>query len=494
MTEPLAHHAPFGLPQACYIDGNWADGHGSELLTVQDPASEQTIAQLPVASVAQADDALRAARSAFDGGGWSRATPVVRSDALHVLADELERNADPLADLMTAEIGAPVQFSRPVHVDSAIELLRWFADAAARGPWPGYEQAMPNHRGAVASRSVLLHEPAGVVAAISAYNFPLLLVVRKLGAALAAGCSVVVMPSPQAPLSTIAFMRVVADTGLLPPGTANLVVGNAEVGARLTTSPLVDMVTFTGSRDVGQRVMAQAAGGIKKVVLELGGKSANIVLPGTTIQPVVKPSILRYALNAGQACGATTRTFIPRSDMDEYVEEARTFLANLTVGDPRDTATVVGPLIRKRHLQSVEGYVDRALKSGAKIEAAASVEEKTGFYLAPLLIGDVTNDAEISQEELFGPVGVVMPYDEIDDAITMANDTQFGLNANVWGTTSEAIEVARRLRSGTVTVNGGGGSRQDVPWGGFGASGIGRESGEAGFREFFEIKHIQWPT
>lgn len=494
MTEPLDPHGAFGVPQACFIDGHWADGDSHESLEVQNPASEQTIAKLSFASVAQADDALRAARSNFDRGSWSRTAPVVRSDILHVLAGELEKNASSLADLITTEIGAPTQFSRPVHVDSAIELLRWFADAAARGPGAGYEQSMPKLRGAVAARSILVHEPAGVVSAISAYNFPLLLLVRKLGAALAAGCSVVVMPSPQAPLSTIAFMRIVAETGLLPPGTANLVVGDAEVGARLTTSPLVDMITFTGSREVGQRVLTQAAAGIKKVVLELGGKSANIVLPGTTIKPVVKPSILRYALNAGQACGATTRTFIPRSDMDEYVETAQAFLAHLTVGDPRNPDTVVGPLIRRRHLQSVEGYVDRALNSGAKIEAAASVNETTGFYLAPLLIGNVTNDAEISQEELFGPVGVVMPFDEIDDAIVMANDTPFGLNANVWGPTPDAVEVARRLRSGTVTVNGGGGLRQDVPWGGFGASGIGREAGEAGFSEFFEVKHIQWPT
>lgn len=423
-----------GVPQACLVNGDWTEGESTELLTVVDPASERSIGSLTFASVAQAEKAILAARTSFDAGAWSRLDPARRSDVLHNLADALEDRADAFADLITSEIGAPVQSSRPVHVDSSIELLRWFADAAARGPRPGFEELLPVYRGAVGSRAVLLSEPAGVVSAITAYNFPLLLLIRKLGGALAAGCSLVVMPSPRAPLSTIAFMRLVSDLDGLPSGVANLVVGDAEVGARLTTSPLVDMITFTGSREVGQRVMAQAAQGIKKVVLELGGKSADIVLPGTSIGPVVKPSILRFAMAAGQACGATTRTFVPRSDADEYVEGAQTFLENLPVGDPRDTSTVVGPLIRGEHRASVQGYVDRALSSGATIQAEASSVPTNGFYFAPMMLGNVTNDVEIAQEELFGPVGLIFPYDSVEEAITLANSTPFGLNANVWGT------------------------------------------------------------
>jgi aldehyde dehydrogenase (NAD+) len=482
-----------GVPQACFIGGKWTDGEDDGLISVIDPATEELIAQVSGASVAQTEDAIRQARQAFDSGIWSRRTPLDRSAALHDLADRFERDADRFAELLVAEIGSPVQFVRPGQVDGAIELLRWFADAAARGPQQGFEEFLPAHRRPITSRSVLLSEPAGVVAAITAYNFPLLLLIRKLGGALAAGCTTVVMPSPRAPLSTIEFMRLLPEAGI-PPGVVNLVVGGPEVGKRLSTSPLVDMITFTGSRAVGEAVMAQAATGIKKVVLELGGKSANIVLPGANVETAVRPSLLRFSLNAGQACGATTRTFVPRPDYERYVEEAKRTLAELAVGDPRDPATFVGPLIRGDHQGSVQGYIDRALDAGATVEASATVASPKGYYVAPQLIGNVDNDAEISREELFGPVGVLMPFDSVDEAIAMANDSRFGLNANIWGPIPEARNVARHLRAGTVTINGGGGGRQDVPWGGFGESGIGREGGEAGFLEFFEVKHVQWPA
>ncbi|MUL85651.1 MULTISPECIES: aldehyde dehydrogenase family protein [unclassified Mycolicibacterium] len=480
-------------PQACFIGNAWVDGESDHVIAVEDPATEELIAGFNAASVTQTDDALRVAREAFDRGIWSRRTPLERSNALHQLADRFERDAARFADMLVAEIGSPTQLVRGVQVDCAIELLRWFADAAARGPRQGFEEVLPVHRRPVASRSVLLSEPAGVVAGITAYNFPLLLLIRKIGGALAAGCTTVVMPSPRAPLSTIEFMRLLAETDI-PPGAVNLVVGGPEVGMRLTTSPMVDMITFTGSRAVGQAVMVQAAAGIKKVVLELGGKSANIVLPGANVEGAVRPSLLRFSLNAGQACGATTRTFVPRADYERYVEESQRTLAELVVGDPRDPATVVGPLIRGDHRASVQGYIDRAIDAGATVEASAAVAEQRGHYVAPQLIGNVSNHSEISREELFGPVGVIMPFDSVDEAIAMANDSRFGLNANIWGPHSEAIEVARHLRTGNVTINGGGGGRQDVPWGGYGESGIGKEAGEAGYLEFFEFKHVQWPV
>ena len=483
-----------GAPQAAHVAGRWSAGTSGTPLAVSDPATETTLCELELASAAQVDAAVAAARDAFDAGPWPRRSPVQRSAALHGLADQFEREADRFAQLLVHEIGAPVSGVRGGQVDSAIELLRWFADAAATGPAGGWELTLGLHHAPRRSASVLRHEPAGVVAGLTAYNFPLLLLVRKLGGALAAGCTIVLMPSPRAPLSTIAFMRLLERTDI-PTGAANLVVGAADAGARLTSSPGVDMVTFTGSAAVGRAVMRQAADTTKRVVLELGGKSPNLLLPGADVEAAVGPSLLRFSLNAGQACGATTRTFVPRADYDRYVAAARAFLdEQLVVGDPRDPATDVGPLIGADQLAFVAGHVERALAAGGRVEAGGRRERARGWYFDPLLIGGVGNDAEISREELFGPVGVVIPYDTVEEAIALAGDNRYALNANVWGPTEEALAVARRLRSGNVTVNGGGGLRPDAPWGGLGESGIGRDGGEAGLREFLELKHVQWPV
>lgn len=476
---------------SCFIGGKWGEGSLDQIISVIDPMTESVISELRSASVDQSRSAIHAAREAFDNGRWPRLDPLVRSTSLHRLADRFEADADRFAELLVTEIGSPVSLVRAGQVDNAIELLRWFADAAATGPRPGFEEVLPVHRIPAASRSLLLQEPVGVVAALTAFNFPLLLLIRKLGGALAAGCTIVVMPSPRAPLSTMAFMKLIEESDL-PSGTVNLVVGGPEVGQELCSSREVDMITFTGSRAVGQAVMVQAAKGIKKVVLELGGKSANIVLPGADVAAAVRPSLLRYSLNAGQACGATTRTFVFEDNYDAYVETAKGVFAGLAVGDPRDSKTLVGPLIRKEQRTFVEGYVERALAGGARVEASVSSFPQSGYFVAPQLIGGVTNDSEIASEELFGPVGVIISVRSVEEAVSLANASDFGLNANVWGPTQVAMEVARRLRTGSVAINGGGGARQDAPWGGYKESGIGREGGEAGFREFLETKHIQW--
>jgi aldehyde dehydrogenase (NAD+)/betaine-aldehyde dehydrogenase len=239
--------------------------------------------------------------------------------------------------------------------------------------------------------------------------------------------------------------------------------------------------------------MRQASGNFKRLVLELGGKSPNIVLPGTDLAAVAGPSALRFLRNAGQTCGATTRTFVPESEYEDFVEATRSFLPSVVVGDPQDPATVVGPLISAQHRDRVEGYVARAQAEGGALEAGGSRPQiDHGYFLNPTVIGKVANDSEIARDELFGPVGVVIPYRDVDSAVAMANQSRFGLSANVWGPTDAAIAVARRIRSGTVMVNGGnGGLRTDAPFGGYRQSGIGREGGEAGFTEFFEVKQIQ---
>ena len=254
------------------------------------------------------------------------------------------------------------------------------------------------------------------------------------------------------------------------------------------------MVSFTGSVAVGAQIMSQAAPTTKKVVLELGGKSPTLILPGADIDATIAPSIMRFTWSSGQACGCTTRTLVPRDEFDHYVESAEDFMSGMVVGDPRRDGTTLGPLIRDELRASVEGYVARALEAGGTIVAGGGrPDEPAGYFMNPSLIAGVGNDSEIAQNELFGPVGVVMAYDSLDEAVAIANGSRYGLNAGVWGPTDVAMQVARRLRSGSVAINGGGGVRPDAPWGGPRESGVGREGGEDGFREFFEVKHVHWP-
>ncbi len=476
------------------VNGSWIPGEAATTITALDPFTERPIAEIGCASVRQVDDAIVGVRQAFDSGIWSGLTPADRRRLLLRAVAALDRERDSLAEIVTMETGSPISLSRAQQVDAAIEHLEWFADAAGRGPREGFERALPD-RGAAASASVLIREPIGVVAALTPYNAPFVTAAWKIGGALASGSTALLLPSPRAALSSLAWIRLFCEADL-PSGVVSFLCGEHEVGRRLTESENVDLVTFTGSTGVGRSVMRQASGNLKRLVLELGGKSPNLILPGTDIEAVAEPSTLRYARNAGQACGATTRILVPRRDYDAFVAATEAVLSTVKVGDPWSEETVVGPLISAQHRERVEGYVDRAVSGGGTIEAGGGRPAlEHGYFLNPALIGGVENDSEIAQEELFGPVGVVIPFDDVASAVAMANASPYGLNANVWGPRREALDVARQIRSGTVTVNGGGGGlRPDAPFGGYRHSGIGREAGEEGFLEFFEIKQLQWPT
>jgi aldehyde dehydrogenase (NAD+)/betaine-aldehyde dehydrogenase len=474
------------------VAGKWSIGEGVAPITATDPSTEKVLATIPTASIDQVQEAVAAARRATAEGSWAGLGPRDRSRLLHRVVDVLDRNRLLLADIVTAETGSPIALSTMLQVDPMLEHLAWYADAAARGPRGGYEQGMP-FRGDV-STSILVREPIGVVAALTPYNAPLVTAAWKVGGALAAGCAAILLPSPRAALTSLVWARLVCEADL-PEGAFSFLIGEAEAGQALTESEGVDMVTFTGSNVVGRQVMRQAAGTFKRLVLELGGKSPNIVLPGADLEAVAGPSALRFLRNAGQTCGATTRTFVPRAGYEDFVQATRDFLPSVVVGDPWDPQTVVGPLISAGHRERVEGYVDRALADGGVLEAGGGrPAHDHGFFLNPTVIGGVANDNEIARDELFGPVGVVIPYDDVDSAVAMANDSRYGLSANVWGPPPEAMKVARRVRAGTVTINGGnGGLRPDTPFGGYRHSGIGRESGEEGFLEFFEPKQLQVP-
>jgi aldehyde dehydrogenase (NAD+) len=476
------------------VSQGWIAATDPTSLDVVDPSTGSTVGTVPASSAADVSAAVTRARTAFDSGAWSSLSPAERSRHLHRLTDVLTSHASELTEIGTLEVGSPITLSRGLHAGAPISFFRWWADAALHGPMGGYEEGLGLSEAPVMAMSTLFREPIGVVAAIAAYNFPLLITSFKVGGALAAGCTSVLMPSPRTPLSAIAFLSCVGEAEL-PPGTVTLVLGEAEVGTALTTAPGVDMVTFTGSVGVGRKVMEQASRGLKKVVLELGGKSPNVLLPSAHIASAVGPSILRYIRNSGQGCGATTRTLVPREWYDDYAAAAKEFIGGLTVGDPWDEGTDLGPLIRGDHRDRVQAYVDRAVGEGAVVLAGGGRPsvDNGGFYLNPALIGGVDNNAEICQEELFGPIGVLLPYDSVEEALAIANGTRYGLNANVWGATDEAMRFARQLKAGTVTINGGGADRPDAPWPGAGDSGVGIDRGMEGFREFFHIRHVQFP-
>jgi aldehyde dehydrogenase (NAD+) len=475
-----------------FIDGAWETGEGEGSLASINPATGETIATVQVASLEQAERAAAAARRTFDSGEWSNSDPRLRAELLENAAELVERHTDELLETVVKEVGTPVELARVMQTGLPAKSLRWAAGLAVKGPPGGTEEALPPDFDTPPSSSLLLREPVGTVLGIASYNFPLNSAVWKLGPALAAGCTTILKPSEFSPLSTIALIRIFEQAGF-PRGTVNMVVGDAAVGAQLTSHPDVDMVMFTGSVATGRKVMGGATESMKRLVLELGGKSAAIVLPGTDLEEIVGPSILRWVRNAGQGCGATTRTLVPRDDYERFLELSEAFLGTVAVGDPWDRATAVGPLIRERQREFVEGHVEGAVAEGARVAAGGGRPEGPGFYVNPTILAEIDNGQPLCQEELFGPVGAVIPYDTVEEAVALANDSKYGLHAAVYGPMAEAIQLSRRLRTGAVSVNGGGFFHPKAPWGGFKQSGFGREMGDEGYREFFQVKHVQWP-
>jgi aldehyde dehydrogenase (NAD+) len=483
--------APQGTARA-YIDGRWVLGEG-EPFEVINPATEDVLAAVPALTVAQADEAVAAAARAFAGGPWSRVPARERSQMLHRLAGLLERDQDRLIDLMIEEIGTPRAVATFMQLPFPVRNLRWFADAAgalASGP----DQSLPTTAAADGSATLLTREPIGVVVGLTAFNFPLNLAAWKVGGALASGCSIVLVCSPKAVLTTTALAALVEEAGF-PPGAFNFVYGPPSLAEHLCRHPAVDFVTFTGSAAVGKRIVELTAPTLKRVVLELGGKSADVILPGSDVRSLAGPCVLGWTGNAGQGCSSLTRTLVHRPEYDRYLEAAVAAAEALGCGDPRDEKTVVGPLVSAAQRSRVAGYVDRAAEAGATVLTGGRAPQAfpKGYYYEPTIVVGVDNSAEIAQQELFGPVSVVLPYDDVDEAVALANDSVYGLAANVWGPTAQAVGVAARIRAGTVTVNGGGLMLGDHPWGGYKQSGLGREGGVLGFAEFFETKHVLWP-
>lgn len=480
-------------PTDLYLDGSWRGASDGGRLTVYDPATGGVVGDVAQATVGDVDAAITAARRAFDEGPWGRMSVAERLEMLRAFATGLEAREATLIDIVVAEAGVTVQLARTAQVKAPLMHFRDMVDRVL--PTFSFVRPQPPTFGVGIGQGVVRREPAGVVAAITAFNWPVFLNVSKIAPALAAGCTIVLRPSPLTPYSAL-LLGEVADEAGLPPGVLNIVTGGIEAAALLTNHPAVDVVSFTGSDAVGRKVMAQAAAGVKKTILELGGKSANIVLEDADLARAAPYAVTNFTRHAGQGCACFTRVLVHESRHDELVERMLAILGGLRVGDPTDPATDVGPLISAAQRDRVERYVAIGREEGATIAFGGGRPAglDNGFFVEPTLFTDVKNSMCIAREEIFGPVGVVIPFASDDEAASIANDSTFGLSAAVWSKDAvRAYSLATRLRVGTVTLNGGGGGvNAHGPFGGYKISGVGREFGEAGLDEYLETKTVNW--
>ncbi|WP_131745719.1 aldehyde dehydrogenase family protein [Frankia sp. Cppng1_Ct_nod] len=466
-----------------YIDGRWRTPSGVGTIEVVEAATEQTIGAVPAGEADDVALAVAAARAAFPA--WSTSTVDSRVALLRALADGLDARGAQLATLMAREVGTPLVTSRRVQVGLAVSVIRSIADIAERLP---LEERIGS--------SLVLRVAAGVVGAITPWNYPLYQLTAKVAPALAAGCTTVVKPSSVAPLAAFVLADVAGEVGL-PPGVLNIVTGRGAVaGETLVGHADVDLVSLTGSTAAGVRVAQIAASGVKRLTLELGGKSAFILCPGADLDLAVDNAVRGCFVNNGQTCSATSRLVVPRELLDEVEERLAALVGAHVVGDPLDPATTIGPVASAGQARSIASYLDKAAHEGTVIVGGPGPVPglDRGYFVRPTVVSRLGNDAVLAREEVFGPVLAVIPVADVDEAVTVANDSDYGLSGAVFAADdASAVAVARRLRTGQVAINGG---RFNVlaPFGGFRRSGVGRELGEHGLAEYFELMSLQLPA
>jgi aldehyde dehydrogenase (NAD+) len=464
-----------------YYDGNWQKLAMNDEIDVVSSATEEAIGRVPRGSAADVDRAVKAARKAFDTH-WSRTTPEERAQWLEKLSTAMKSRVPQTAEAIAHEVGTAIGFATRVQAEFPVSMI------ALNGKFL-LEHALEQEIG----NSLIVKEPIGVVGCVTPWNYPLHQVVAKVGPALAAGCTVVLKPAELAPLSALMLADAAHEIGL-PAGVLNVVCGSGRVvGEAIVGHPDVDMVSFTGSLAAGRRVASLAGDGIKKVCLELGGKSAFVVLDDAPFDKAIPIGVNNCMQNSGQTCSAWTRMLVPRARQAEAIDLAKAQLAKLTVGDPFDAKTKLGPLASAGQRDTVLGYIETGKKEGAQLVAGGGRPgaQSKGFYVEPTIFSNVENRMSVAQEEIFGPVLTIIPYDTEDEAVALANDSIYGLAGGVWGGTIErAMSVARRLRTGQVDINGGR-FNPLAPFGGYKKSGIGRELGPLAIEEFFQLKAIQ---
>jgi len=465
--------------QQFYIGGQWVAPRTDRTIEVINPATEQPIASIAMGGADDVDAAVAAAKDAFES--YSLTTKQERLDLLDSIIAVYGRRLEDLADVISQEMGAPLSLARAAQAPAGLGHL-----ATARAVLAGYE--FEREMGS----TVVVREPVGVCALITPWNWPLNQIACKVGPALAAGCTMVLKPSEVAPLNTILFAEILDEAGV-PAGVFNLVNGDGPgVGAPLSAHPDVDMVSFTGSTRAGVEIARSAAPTVKRVAQELGGKSANIILDDADLQAVISRDVAGMCTNSGQSCNAPTRMLVPASRMDEAAAIAAEASRNVTVGDPRAETTMIGPVVSATQYSRIQQLIEKGVGEGAKVEVGGPGKPEgleTGYYVRPTVFSHVTNDMTIAREEIFGPVLVLIGYEDDDDAVRIANDTQYGLSGYISGDPDRARAMARRIRTGNVHLNGAG-LDFNAPFGGYRQSGNGREWGEFGFEEFLETKAI----
>jgi aldehyde dehydrogenase (NAD+) len=469
-----------------YIDGGWARPAGAASYDLVSPHTEEVIARVPRSTDADMDAAVAAARRAFDSGPWPRLAMAERAEAVGRLADLFAKRGAEFNKLITDQMGSPITMGQMIQVMPAQLTYQFYADL-------GREFTVEEERAGMLGPVLVRREPVGVVAAVVAWNVPELLISTKLAPALVAGCTLVVKPAPETPLDALLLGELLTEAGI-PAGVVNVVPGGREVGEYLVSHPDVDKVSFTGSTAAGRRVGEICGRQLKRCGLELGGKSAAIILDDADLDSTVPMLKIVGLLNNGQACVAQTRILAPRSRYDEIVDALAGMVDSLVVGDPSDPATEIGPLVAKRQVERVEGYLRAGRDEGARVAAGGGrPPSDRGWYVSPTLFADVDNDMTIAREEIFGPVLSVIPYADEAEAVRIANDSEYGLAGTVWtADVDHGIEIARQVRTGTYGVNL---YNIDIcaPFGGYKASGVGREMGPEGLHEYLEDKAIATP-
>ncbi|MGH4030804.1 aldehyde dehydrogenase family protein [Actinomycetota bacterium Odt1-20B] len=455
-----------------YIGGAWRPAAGTDTIAVVNPVDEQVIGHVPAGTAADVDEAVRAAREALPG--WAATPPAARAAILTALRDQLVARKDEIAETVTAELGAPLPFSQMVHAGVPILVAGSYAELAASY---AFEEKVGN--------STVYAEPVGVVGAITPWNYPLHQIVAKVAPALAAGCTIVLKPAEDTPLTAQLFAEVAHEAGV-PAGVFNLVTGLGPVaGQAVAEHPGVDLVSFTGSTAVGRQIGAVAGAAVKRVALELGGKSANVILPGADLAKAVNVGVANVMSNSGQTCSAWTRMLVHADQYDEAVELAAAAAAKY--GDR------IGPVVNAKQHARVRGYIDQGAAEGARVVAGGSTPpQERGYYVSPTVFADVRPEMTIAQEEIFGPVVSLIKYEDEADALRIANGTVYGLAGAVWAADeAEAVAFARRMDTGQVDINGGG-FNPVAPFGGYKQSGVGRELGAHGLAEYLQTKSLQF--
>ena len=470
-----------------FIGGKWVEPSTTEVIEVHSPATGELVGKVPMAAEADVNAACAAARKAFDEGPWPHMSPQERAAVLAAAVKIMEERADELKFLLAAETGQPLMIVDMMQYGAAMSAFNHYAGAADKFTWRDF-------RDGVYGQTMVVREPVGVVGAVTAWNVPFFLAANKLGPALLAGCTIVLKPAAETPLSVFAMAEMFAEAGL-PEGVLSIVPGGPETGRALTSNPELDKYTFTGSSAVGKEIAKIAAENLKACTLELGGKSAAIILEDADLDSTLPMLVFSGLMNSGQACVGQTRILAPRSRYDEVVEKLAAAVAAMQVGLPDDPAAMIGPLISEKQRERVEGYIKKGLEEGARIVTGGGRPEglDSGWFVQPTVFADVDNSMTIAQEEIFGPVLAIIPFDTEEDAIRIANDSVYGLAGSVFTTDfPKAVEIAKKIRTGTYAVNMYA-FDPGAPFGGYKNSGLGRENGPEGIEQYCEAKSILLP-